>query len=91
MIYWPNGGMYFICTSSGYYFNLIYDVKLTSVIFSELHHLRADLTRFYMYIYKWYVFVKHKSVRMTILIPIPILKRGVILCLLAIFWGQHIK
>ena len=50
MIYWPNGGMYFICTSSGYYFNLIYDVKLTSVIFSELHHLRADLTHFYMYL-----------------------------------------
>ena len=51
----------------------IYDITLTSVILRELHNLRADLTRLYIYIYKLYVFVKHKYVQMTIFLPNPFL------------------
>ena len=56
----------------------IYDVMLTSVILSEVHHLQADLTRLYIYIFIIYFF-NHKSLLMTILLLIPFLQRDIIL------------
>ena len=34
-----NDGMYRVCNSFGLYQEFIFDVTLTPVIFSELHHL----------------------------------------------------
>ena len=42
---------------------------LTSVILREIHHLQDYLTRFYLYVYKVYVFIKLKYVQITILLP----------------------
>ena len=44
--------MYHICTLLVNILIFIYDVTLNSVILHELHHLQADLTHFYMPIYK---------------------------------------
>ena len=52
MIFRQNDGTYCICTSFGRYFNILYDVTLTSAFFCELYHLRDDLTCLYMQEYE---------------------------------------
>ena len=77
MIFHWNDCLYHIWTSFGLDFNLLYNVKGTSVIISELHHLRVDLNLFIcVYIFLIYL-VMHNSVRMIILFSIPFLSFSV--------------